>query len=106
VKKNGKNTCAHASIPYLVAVERNDTTKQKNQNHKMQNTEKMKRLREIAQMMIDCTEKCDPPMPWMIEVTEDEFAKCAISQMTGLLDIANSVASATTEALPDEQVIA
>ena len=58
---------------------------------KMTNTEKMNRLKDIAKMIIDCTEKCESPMPWMMEVTEDEFAQCANSQIADLLKIANSL---------------
>jgi hypothetical protein len=57
----------------------------------MTNTEKMNRLKSIAKMIIDCTEKSDPQMPWMVQGTEDEFAQRANSQIADLLKIANTL---------------
>jgi len=60
----------------------------------MNSIQKMNRLKKIAEMIIDTTEKCDPPMPWMLEITEDEFAQRAISKISDMVDIANSVLTA------------
>jgi hypothetical protein len=57
----------------------------------MKNTEKMNQLKSIAKLIVDCTEKCEPQMPWMVAVTEDEFAQCANSKIADLLKIANSL---------------
>jgi inosine/xanthosine triphosphate pyrophosphatase family protein len=55
----------------------------------MTNVKKMQQLKDIAQSIINCTEKADPIMPWMIiEENEDEFAKRAINQMSELFKIA------------------
>lgn len=59
--------------------------------YNMTNTEKMNRLKSIAKMIIDCTEKSDPQMPWMVQGTEDEFAQRANSQIADLLKIANTL---------------
>ena len=58
----------------------------------MKNTEKMNQLKSIAKSIIDCTVKCEPQMPWMVAVTEDEFADVAIHKISDLLDIANRIA--------------
>jgi len=60
----------------------------------MNSIQKMNRLKKIAEMIIDTTEKCDPPMPWMLEITEDEFAQRAITKISDMVDIANSVLTA------------
>jgi len=74
----------------------------------MNSIQKMNQLKKIAQMIIDTTEKCDPPMPWMLEIrekcdppmrwmleiSEDEFAQRAISKISDMVDIANSVLTA------------
>ena len=51
----------------------------------------MNRLKNIAEMIIDATEKCEPLMPWMLEVTEEEFATTANAKIEDLLKIANSL---------------
>jgi hypothetical protein len=56
------------------------------------NIQKMNQLKNIAQMIIECTEKCEPFMPWMIPVTDEEhFAEVAVNRIAELLDIAKSV---------------
>jgi len=52
----------------------------------------MNQLKSIAKSIIDCTVKCEPQMPWMVAVTEDEFADVAMHKISDLLDIANRIA--------------
>jgi hypothetical protein len=63
VKKNGKNTCTYASISYLVVVERNDTTKPKNQNEKMTTATQLKTGTETGSLMNHIISGCRMSAP-------------------------------------------
>jgi hypothetical protein len=57
----------------------------------MKTTDKVTRLKSIAQSIIDCTIPCNLPMPWMVKVTDEQRAACALHKISDLLALAQDI---------------